>query len=117
MLSIEKNWRQKSDFLNFICRESKKIALGKEIFGESFFCAESFLFGSRQRSLCAECFWREFFLCRELFVWLSAKKPLCRVFFLCREFFISLSAKPFLPRVFYLALRTETNSGQNLGFR
>jgi hypothetical protein len=87
MLSIEKNWRQKSDFLNFLCRESKKIALGKEIFGECFF------------------------LCRELFVWLSAKKPLCR------EFFISLSAKPSLPRVFYLALGTETNSGQSLGFR
>jgi hypothetical protein len=92
MLRIEKNWWQKSDFLNFLCRESKKIALGKEIFGECFFCAESFLFGSRQRSLCAE-------------------------FFLCREFFISLSVKPSLPRVFYLALGTETKAGQSLGFR
>jgi hypothetical protein len=101
MLSIEKNWRQKSDFLNFICRESKKLhlvkkslarvfsvprafclALGKEafvpsVFGESFFCAESFLFGSRQRSLCAECFFyagsflfrsRQSLFCREFFI-------------------------------------------------
>jgi hypothetical protein len=69
MLRIEKNWRQKNDFLNLLCRESEnctwqrnslqranQLALGKEIFGECFFCAESFLFGSRQRSLFAKCF-------------------------------------------------------------
>jgi hypothetical protein len=60
----------------------KKLALGKEIFVKCFF------------------------LCREFFIWLSAKKRLCRVFFLCREFYISLSAKPSLPRVFYFALGT-----------
>jgi hypothetical protein len=92
MLRIEKNWWQKSDFLNFLCRESKKLHLVKKSLASVFFCAESFLFGSRQRSLCAE-------------------------FFLCREFFISLSVKPSLPRVFYLALGTETKSGQSLGFR
>jgi hypothetical protein len=50
MLRIEKKWRQKSDFLNFLCRESEnctwqrnslpranQLALGKEIFGECFF--------------------------------------------------------------------------------
>jgi hypothetical protein len=50
--------------------ESQKIALGKEILcrepgswllvkkslASVFFCAESFLFGSRQRSLFAKCF-------------------------------------------------------------
>jgi hypothetical protein len=33
-----------------------KLALGKEIFAKCFFFADSFLFGSRQRSVCAECF-------------------------------------------------------------
>jgi hypothetical protein len=56
MLRIEKNWRQKSDFFKFSLPRVKKIALGKEIFGDCFFCAESFLFGSRQRSLFAKCF-------------------------------------------------------------
>jgi hypothetical protein len=96
-----KKLEAKSDFLNFLCRElenctwqrnslprASQLALGKEIFGECFF------------------------LCRELFVWLSAKKSVCQVFFLCR-----LSAKPSLPRVFHLALGTESDSRQRLKFR
>jgi hypothetical protein len=47
-----------------------QLALGKEIFGE---CS---------------------FLCRELFVCLSARKPVCQVFLLCREPNKKLSAKP-----------------------
>jgi hypothetical protein len=55
MLMIEKNWRQKSDFLNFLCRESEnctwqrnsllranQLALGKEIFDECFSVPRAF---------------------------------------------------------------------------
>jgi hypothetical protein len=65
MLMIEKNWRQKSDFLNFLCGESEnctwqrnylpranQLALGKEIFDECFF------------------------FCREFFIWLSAQNQI-----------------------------------------
>jgi hypothetical protein len=51
-----------------------------------------------------------FFLCRELFVWLSAKKAVYHVFFLCRKPNKKLSAMKALPRVFYLALVTEPDS-------
>jgi hypothetical protein len=57
MLRIEKN-------------RGKKVIL-------CFFFAESFLFGSRQRSLCAESFLfgsRQSLLCREFFILLSAQK-------------------------------------------
>jgi hypothetical protein len=49
---IEKMEVKKCFLKKFLCRE-KKMAHGKEIFGKCFFFAESFLFGSRQRSLCA----------------------------------------------------------------
>jgi hypothetical protein len=50
-----KKWRQKVIF-KFSLPRASQLALGKGIFGECFF------------------------LCRELFVWLSAKKPVCQVF-------------------------------------
>jgi hypothetical protein len=85
MLRIEKNWKQKSNFLNFLCREPKKIALGKEIFGECFF------------------------LCRELFVWLSAQKlPRGKQ---------KAPGKAFFAESFLFALGTEPDSRQRLKFR
>jgi hypothetical protein len=99
MLRIEKNWRQKSVFLNFLCRESEnctwqrnslpranQLTLGKEIFGECFF------------------------LCRELFVWLLAKKPVCRVLFMCREPNKKLSAKSLLCREFFIWLSAQNQT-------
>jgi hypothetical protein len=62
-----------------------QLALGKEIFGE---CS---------------------FLCRELFVCLSAKKPVCQVFLLCRESNKKLSAK------LYLTLGTDSSARQSRG--
>jgi hypothetical protein len=57
------------------------LAVGKEIYGECFF------------------------LCRELFVWLSANKPLCRVFLarvfsVPRAFCLALGKEAFVPSVF-----------------
>jgi hypothetical protein len=85
MLRIEKNWKQKSDFLNFLCREPKKLHLVKKSLASVFF------------------------LCRELFVWLSAQKlPRGKQ---------KAPGKAFFAESFLFALGTEPDSRQRLKFR
>jgi hypothetical protein len=82
MLRIEKNWRQNNDFLNFLCREFFVWLSVKKSMASVSFYAESFLFGSRQISLFAKCFF-----CAESQIKNSRQR------ILCREFFISLWAQ------------------------
>jgi hypothetical protein len=77
-----KKLEAKNDFLNFICREFFVWLSVKKSMATVSFCAESFLFGSRQRSLFAKCFF-----CAESQIKNSRQR------ILCREFFISLSAQ------------------------
>jgi hypothetical protein len=74
MLKIEKNWRSKRDFQNFLAESF--FALGKEICAECFFLCVSFFVGSRQTSFFAGSFLfgsGQSVLCRELFILLLAK--------------------------------------------
>jgi hypothetical protein len=82
MLRIEKDWRSKSNFLKFLCRELAIWLSAKKSVPSVLFFAESFFVGSRQTSLFAESFFfagsflfgsRQSHLCREFFIWLSAK--------------------------------------------
>jgi hypothetical protein len=82
MLRIEKNWRQKNDFLNFLCREFFVWLSVKKSMASVSFCAENFLFGLGKEACLPSVFFcaesqiknsRQRILCREVFIWLSAQ--------------------------------------------